>query len=121
MRNKMKFKFLEMLDFFEGPELFTLESNGEIFLSYFCKVLDSKTEQFLITNINEKGVEEIKGGAVIRNYFLKSGAQFFLMNLNGNLNSFEAEAQGWIEPPEELLPPESYRLSTDDSFGNLNL
>lgn len=101
--------------------MFTLGSGDRIFLSYFCKVLDSKTEQFLITNTNKKEIEEIKGGAIVRNYFLKSDAQFFLINLNTNSSSFEVDAQAWIKPPEELLPPESYRLSTEDSLGNLNL
>lgn len=110
-----------MLDFFEGPELFTLESNGEIFLSYFSKVLENGIEQFLITNINKEEIEEIKRGAPIRGYFLKSGAQFFLMNLDANLKSFDGEAQDWEVPQEEFLPPESYILSWEDTPENLNL
>lgn len=105
----------EILDFFEGPELFTaVDQFGARHLLYFTG-RDGESEVFVSTPITEGRLLELKSGSIpVRNVFEFPEIPFlFTARLSGGAESLIAEYPSLDALPEKDLPPKSYVLIPD--------
>ena len=99
--------FEETLYFFEGPKIFTLKHDGQLFLAFFCETIDHETEKerHILVPLSNDQLDLLKNDELDFNSVLSTDSSF-LVEIHWKLiiePSFVQEKEHYIPRPGVTL------------------